>query len=176
MKKIFVLICAAAMMSSCGLLGSMSKPVSSEPAQQAVAAPSTASEAGKGAGTALQALYKQYKADGKYDYTNLTNAINTIQLIQYCQDLKSHTKDAAYRKEFNQGLMASAVGLIDQRNVDIVTDNLTTLATQYADKVNEQAAAAADKAAQATTNVADKLNTAAQAANSVTTLLNMFKK
>ena len=126
--------------------------------------------AGQGAGNALLALYKQYKADGnKYDYKNLQNAMNTITLIANCEGLKENYKDASYRSEFGKGLVASSLGLVAQNNVETVTNSLVEM-VKSSDTVQNAASTA-----QSTANTAASYaNTAAQYAGALSTLLGAF--
>ena len=86
MKKV-ILMAAVIMMTGCGFMqnSTTNNTANQQPAantQQTTQTGNAAMTAGQGAGNALLALYKQYKADGnKYDYKNLQNAMNTITLI-----------------------------------------------------------------------------------------------
>ena len=120
MKKTFLLAVAVALLTGCGLL---SNGASSTPAATTTTnTTSNALTAGQGAGTALHALYTQYKADGKYDYTNLQNAMNTVSLLANCEGLKTGYKDKTYLKDFGKGMIASSLGLVTQSNVQSVTN------------------------------------------------------
>ncbi len=181
MKKILFSLAAVALLASCSLLKGTSANNAAAPAASTTAdaaAVSTTLTAGQAAGNALHALYTQYKADGKYDYKNINNAINATLLLANCADLPKNVKNAAYLKEFSQGLIASSAGLVTQSNVNAVTNNLTTIATEYAQGVAEKTAASetAQKAAATTNTVAEKLATAASTANSISSLLSLFGK
>ena len=104
MKKV-ILIAAVALMglTACSTLTGTTTG-STTPTTTSTTATGTTND-GQTAGAALRALYTQYKADGKYDYTNLNNAINAIQLVQACQNLKSNVKDGDYWKNFASGLI-----------------------------------------------------------------------
>ena len=80
--------------------------------------------AGQNAGAALQGLYTQYKADGKYDYTNLQNIMNTVTLIGNCEGLKQNYKEQGYLSDFGKGLLIGSLGLVTQDNVQTVTNSL----------------------------------------------------
>lgn len=180
MKKIFVLMSAALVMMSCGaMMGTQTAPqpttqnttanqinqatATAQATQSTVATPA---DAGKAAGTSILALYNQYQADGKkYDYKNLSNISNTLILMANCAELPSKAKDKEYMQQFSQGMMLSAASLITPENVGAVTDNLTNMAGQYA-----------QKAANATSSAAEKLNTAAQTAGAVANMLTLFQK
>ena len=118
----------------------------------------------------MQALYKQYKADGnKYDYTNLQNAMNTITLISNCQGLKENYKDKTYLTEFGKGLIASSLGLITQNNVQTVTNSLAEMV-----KNNETVQNTTTKISEGANTAAQYANTAAQYAGALSTLLGAF--
>ena len=111
------------------------------------------------------ALYNQYKADGnKYDYKNMNNVINCLQLVAACEGFKENKSNKTYYKDFGKGMLVSAVGLVTESNVNTVTNQLAEMVTS-----NEQINSAA-------TNMADKLNTAAQTASTVSSILSMFAK
>ena len=135
----------------------------------------TPTEIGVNAGKAIQALYTQYKADGKFDYTNFNNISNTMLLLAATHDLPANTKNGDYMKQFGQGMMLSAVDLINKDNVTAVTNNLTEIATQYAAEAGEKVAEKATQAQNTMQNASEKLASAAQTASAVASLLSMFK-
>jgi hypothetical protein len=137
--------------------------------------------AGQGAGTALQALYAQYKADGnKYNYKNMQNIINTMSLVSNCEGLKENYKDKTYLKEFGKGMVASSLGLVTQNNVETVTNSLVEMVknsetVKNAQTQTTQAVQNAANQAQNTANqAASYANTAAQYAGALSTLLGAF--
>ena len=162
------------MMAGCGFLqnttSSNSTQSSAVSSQQTAQTGNAALTAGQGAGNALLALYKQYKADGnKYDYTNLQNAMNTITLIGSCDGLKENYKDKTYLTEFGKGMVASSLGLVTQNNVQTVTNSLVEM-VKSSDTVQNAASSA-----QSTANTAASYaNTAAQYAGALSTLLSAF--
>ena len=168
MKKTILLAVAVAMLTGCGLLnnGASSTPAATTATTTTT---STAMTSGQGAGTALHALYTQYKADGKYDYTNLTNAMNTISLLNSCQGLKQNYQDASYLKDFGKGMIASSLGLVTQSNVQTVTNSLVEMV-----KSNEDVQTAATQTQNAANSTANALNTASQYASSISSLLSLF--
>ena len=108
-------------------------------------------------------MYNQYKADGnKYDYKNLNNIINTLQLVSACEGLKDNKSNKEYLKSFGKGMLASAAGLVTESNVNQVTNTLTDMVVN-----NPTVTSAA-------TTAADKLNTAAQTASSISSILSLF--
>ena len=178
-----LLVASAIVMASCGMMQSTPSSANSSSSQAASTATTqtktttptaqtgtlTSSNAainsGQSAGTALLALYNQYKADGnKYDYKNLNNVINCLQLVSACEGFKENKTNKVYYKDFGKGLLVSAVGLVTESNVNTVTNQLAEMVTS-----NEQINSAA-------TNMADKLNTAAQTASTVSSILSMFAK
>ena len=178
MKKNVILTAAVILLSGCGFMqNSTSSNVPSNnvqstatPAVTATQGTNAAMGAGQGAGAAMQALYKQYKADGnKYDYTNLQNAMNTITLISNCQGLKENYKDKTYLTEFGKGLIASSLGLITQNNVQTVTNSLAEMV-----KNNETVQNTTTKISEGANSAAQYANTAAQYAGALSTLLGAF--
>jgi hypothetical protein len=126
--------------------------------------------AGQGAGNALLALYKQYKADGnKYDYKNMQNVLNTVTLVANCEGLKTNYKDKTYLKDFGKGMIASSLGLVTQNNVETVTNSLAEMV-----KSNETVQNAATQVQNTATTAAGYANTAAQYASSLSSILSLF--
>lgn len=174
MKKI-ILFATAIMMASCGFMqNSTSNNTSSQATaskQQTVQSSNAANSAGQGAGNALQALYAQYKADGKYDYKNMQNVLNTVTLVANCEGLKDNYKDKTYLKEFGKGMIASSLGLVTQNNVQTVTNSLVEMV-----KSNETVQNATTKVQEGASSAASYANTAAQYASSISSLLSLFGK
>ena len=174
MKKI-ILFATAIMMVSCGFMqNSTSSNTSSQAttsSQQTVQTGNAAVSAGQGAGNALQALYTQYKADGKYDYKNMQNILNTVTLVANCEGLKENYKDKTYLKEFGKGMIASSMGLVTQNNVQTVTNSLVDMV-----KTNETVQNATSKVQEGANSAAQYANTAAQYASSISSLLSLFGK
>lgn len=174
MKKI-ILFAAAFMMAGCGFMqnsASSNVPSSQQPAvsaQQTAPTGNAAMSAGQGAGNALQALYKQYKADGKYDYKNMQNMLNTVTLVANCEGLKENYKDKTYLTEFGKGLIASSMGLVTQNNVNMVTNSLVDLV-----KNNESVQNVSSQAQSTVNQAAQYANTAAQYAGTISSLLGLF--
>ena len=168
MKKVlFASLIAVLTLSSCSALtgtSSTSNTASSVASSVASAAASTSND-GMAAGRALNALYKQYKADGKFDYTNLNNALNTIQLLQSCQGLKTNAKNSDYWKNFASGLILGSNNLVTQQNSGVVTNSLSNLVNN----VDSQ------KLQSAQTNTVEALGAAKSAASSISNILSIFK-
>lgn len=170
MKKTVLLIALAIVFASCGAMKGTSSQTSTAAGQgQSTVAQTTPSNnataigAGQNAGAALLAMYNQYKADGnKYDYKNLNNIINTLQLVSACEGLKDNKGNKEYLKNFGKGMLGSAVGLVTESNVNQVTNTLTDMVVN-----NPTVTSAA-------TTAADKLNTAAQTASSISSILSLF--
>ena len=173
MKKI-ILFATAIMMVSCGFMqNSTSSNTSSQAttsSQKTTQTGNAAVSAGQGAGNALQALYTQYKADGKYDYKNMQNVLNTVTLVANCEGLKENYKDKTYLKEFGKGMIASSLGLVTQNNVQTVTNSLVDMV-----KANETVQNATSKVQEGANSAASYANTAAQYASSISSLLSLFK-
>ena len=152
---------ALLVLSSCSAL----KGTSSNANTVASAVSSATSSDGMAAGQALSAIYKQYKADGKYDYTNLNNALNTIKLLQSCQNLKSNAKNSTYWKNFAAGLVLGSNNLVTDQLSGTVTNSLNSLVSN----VDTQ------KLQSAGQNATDAINTAKQTASSISNILSLFK-
>lgn len=166
MKKILFLVAASFMLASCGMMqntatGTQSSAVSSNQ--------STAITAGQSAGTALQALYTQYKADGKYDYTNMQNIMNTVTLIGNCEGLKQNYKEQGYLSDFGKGMIIGSLGLVTQNNVETVTSNLYEM-VKDSEPVQENKA----QIQSGLNTAATYANTAAQYAGAIGSLLSIF--
>ncbi len=176
MRKI-ILFATALMMAGCGFLqnstssNAQSNQQSTADTQQTVQSGNTAMTAGQGAGNALQALYTQYKADGKYDYKNMQNALNTVTLLANCEGLKDNYKDKTYLTEFGKGLIASSLGLVTQNNVSTITNSLVDMVknSETVQNISSQAQSTANTAA-------SYASTAAQYAGSISNLLSLFSK
>ena len=177
MKKI-ILFATAIMMAGCGFMQNStssntasSQTTASTQATQTVQTGNAATSAGQGAGNALQALYTQYKADGKYDYKNMQNILNTVTLVANCEGLKDNYKDKTYLKEFGKGMIASSLGLVTQENVNTVTNSLVEMV-----KSNESVQNATSKVQEGANTAASYANTAATYASSISSLLSLFGK
>ncbi len=172
MKKTILLVAATIMMVSCGLSNSSTTNSTASTAAKTTSTSSsstTAMSAGQGAGTALQALYSQYKADGKYDYKNMQNILNTVTLVANCEGLKENYKDKSYLSEFGKGMVASSLGLVNQNNVESVTNSLVNMVQS-----NETVQNATNKVQSTASNAASYASTAATYANSLSTILSAF--
>ena len=143
MKKTIAL-CTAAMMLLCSfslknLFGS--KSTTTTPAATTT---TTINNDGQSAGKALRGLYTQYKADGKFDYSNINNIINTVSLVNSCQNLKTNIKDSDYWKSFAAGLVIGSESLVTDELSGTVTEQLNDLVqninSEQLNKVTTQAA------------------------------------
>jgi len=174
MKKI-ILFATALMMAGCGFMQNSTSNGQSDQVQSTTTTTASSSNAamtaGQGAGNALQALYTQYKADGKYDYKNMQNALNTVTLLANCEGLKDNYKDKTYLTEFGKGLIASSLGLVTQNNVSTVTNSLVDMVknSETVQNISSQAQSTANTAA-------SYASTAAQYAGSISNLLSLFSK
>ena len=175
MKKSIMLI-AVLMMTGCGMMKNSAPSSQTAPTApvSTVETANTAISAGQGAGSALQAIYAQYKADGnKYDYRNMQNILNTVTLLANCEGLKDNYKNKDYLSDFGKGMIASSLGLVSQDNVQTVTNSLVDMVKNSETIQNTKA-----QATQAAQNTADQAasyaNTAAQYAGALSTLLGTF--
>jgi len=175
MRKSIMLI-AVLMMTGCGMMKN-SAP-SSQTAQTApvstVETANTAISAGQGAGSALQAIYAQYKADGnKYDYKNMQNILNTVTLLANCEGLKDNYKNKDYLTDFGKGMIASSLGLVSRDNVQTVTNSLVDM-VKNSETIQNTKAQATQAAQNTVSQAASYANTAAQYAGALSTLLGTF--
>lgn len=175
MRKSIMLI-AVLMMTGCGMMKNSAPSSQTAPTApvSTVETADTAISAGQGAGSALQAIYAQYKADGnKYDYRNMQNILNTVTLLANCEGLKNNYKNKDYLTDFGKGMIASSLGLVSQDNVQTVTNSLVDMVKNSKTIQNTKA-----QATQAAQNTADQAasyaNTAAQYAGALSTLLGTF--
>ncbi len=175
MRKSIMLI-AVLMMTGCGMMKN-SAP-SSQTAQTSpvstVETANTAISAGQGAGSALQAIYAQYKADGnKYDYRNMQNILNTVTLLANCEGLKDNYKNKDYLTDFGKGMIASSLGLVSRDNVQTVTNSLVDM-VKNSETIQNTKAQATQAAQNTASQAASYANTAAQYAGALSTLLGTF--
>ncbi len=172
MKKMMIVAAFAIMMTSCGMLQKSSTNEQSTATQTTTttSVATNAQSAGQNAGTALMALYKQYKADGnKFDYKNMQNVLNTVTLVANCEGLKTSYNDKTYLKDFGKGMIASSLGLVTQNNVETVTNSLVEMV-----KSSESVQNATTQAQNTATTAAGYASTAAQYAGALSTLLSAF--
>ncbi len=169
MKKVFIVVIASLLMSSCGLTKTATSSSTTTPQTAAAAPAQTAVSSGQGAGNALLNLYNQYKADGKFDYQNMQNILNTVTLIANCEGLKTNYKDKEYLKDFGKGMIASSLGLVTQDNVETVTNSLVDMV-----KNSETVQEAKTQTQSTASTAAGYANTAAQYAGALSTLLGTF--
>jgi hypothetical protein len=122
--------------------------------------------AGQQSGVALKALYNQYKADGKLDFSNLSNVANILNISAQVQKLTQADKDSVSFTDFSKGLIEGSVNLVNELNAEQVTETLVSkLGNIDTTKLNETA----DKAQTAVSNVSS-------AASSIMDVLSLFKQ
>lgn len=122
--------------------------------------------AGQQSGVALKALYNQYKADGKLDFSNLSNVANILNISAQVQKLTQADKDSVSYTDFSRGLIEGSVNLVNELNAEQVTETLVSkLGNIDTTKLNETA----DKAQTAVSNVSS-------AASSIMDVLSLFKQ
>lgn len=128
-------MCVAAFaMTSCGMM------------QSAAGSNVAAQATGKACGTAVQGLYSSYKNTGKVDLTYGNNLTNALALATAYTELQQNKGNAAYRKAFTSGLIASSAGLITSANAAPFVDKLMAsvgLSNLTTEKVTQTAATAA---------------------------------
>lgn len=154
--------------SSCGILGMTAGVPATGTATTNVAA--NASVNGQAAGAALKALYAQYKADGnKLNMSNLQNILNLTTLATNVQGLKGITNKTDFYKEFATGLVAGSSNLVSQTNSNSIMNGLQNLVN------NVDLSALQGKAGNAAAKGTEVLENATTIANSVSSILKLFK-
>ena len=144
-----------------GLLGAAQQPAQSE-----------SYTAGQQSGVALKALYTQYKADGKLDFSNLNNLLNIVNLSAQVQKITKAEKGTVDYSEFGKGLVAGSVNLVNGLNKDQVVNVLTQqLAKVDTSKITE----VAGQAQTTVNNVTESINSVKEASSSVMEIINLFK-
>ena len=156
---------------------------------------------GQTAGTALKALYAQYKLDGKkLNMDNASNLLNAASLASSVKDLKA--SDLTYKKDYAKGLIFGSKNLVTESNSTNVVSGLASLAnldltSLTENKALQEAASQAlqEKASEAVsslltntkvtettakanevaTQASSTIENASAIASSVTSILNMFK-
>ena len=167
MKKLTILCASAIMLASCGMMGGSAASGNQQQTanqQQVAAVSADPSTQGQSAGNALKNIYAQYKADGKYDASNINNIINTLTLVNNCQGLKNNAKNSDYWKNFASGLILGSDMLVNTANVNKVTDGLQSMVNSV--DTSKLQAAANDANAAATNAMAT--------ANSISNILSLF--
>lgn len=175
MRKSIMLI-AVLMMTGCGMMKNSAPSSQTAPTApvSTVETANTAISAGQGAGSALQAIYAQYKADGnKYDYRNMQNILNTVTLLANCEGLKDNYKNKDYLTDFGKGMIASSLGLVSRDNVQTVTNSLVDM-VKNSETIQNTKAQATQAAQNTVSQAASYANTAAQYAGALSTLLGTF--
>lgn len=109
---------------------------------QSAGANAVAQASGQACGNAVQGLYSSYKNTGKVDLTAGNNLTNALALATAYTELQQNKGNAAYRKAFTTGLIASSAGLITSANAGSFVDKLMSsagLSNITADKVSQTA-------------------------------------
>ena len=152
---------ASGMDALAGLLGAAQQPAQSE-----------SYTAGQQSGVALKALYTQYKADGKLDFSNLNNLLNIVNLSAQVQKITKAEKGTVDYSEFGKGLVAGSVNLVNDLNKDQVVNVLTQqLAKVDTSKLTE----VAGQAQTTVSTVTESINSVKEASSSVMEIINLFK-
>lgn len=120
--KIFfiTLLFIAFSFSSCGIIGSSTSSSSSNSNSQAYTS-------GQGFGTALTALYRQYKTDGKVDFSNTNNLLNMASLATYGLQIKGQSKTSDFYKQFASGIISGSSNLVTNNTVGNIISSVTNL-------------------------------------------------
>ena len=152
---------AGGMEALVGMLGAAQQPAQSE-----------SYTAGQQSGVALKALYTQYKADGKLDFSNLNNLLNIVNLSAQVQKVTKAEKGTVDYSEFGKGLIAGSVNLVNELNQEKVVNVLTQqLANVDTSKLTE----VAGQAQTTIGTVTESINSVKEASSSVMEIINLFK-
>ena len=144
-----------------GMLGATQQPAQSE-----------SYTAGQQSGVALKALYAQYKADGKLDFSNINNLLNIVNLSAQVQKVTKAEEGTVDYTDFGKGLIAGSVNLVNELNQEKVVNVLTQqLAKVDTSKITE----AADKAQTTVNTVTESIANVKEASTSVIEIINLFK-
>ena len=125
---------------------------------------------GKAAGSALKSLYTQYKADGKLDMSNLNNIMNAATLATNVKGLKGQSDKTTFYKDFAAGLITGSNNLVTQTNSNAVMNGLTSLVN------NVDLSALQGNASEIASKGGEALKNASAISESVSGILNLFKK
>lgn len=178
--KTFTFLTALAMtviITSCGVMGQTSGSSTSTISAAASSLTSSGSSNGQAAGAALKSLYTQYKADGKLDMTNLSNILNLATLTQNIQGLKGQSDKSAFYKDFASGLILGSSNLVTQNTASSVMSGLTSLVSNVdLSGLQNKAAQVTDKTSNAVSTATAAISNASAIADSVTSIMNLFKK
>ncbi len=172
MKNIALLILAAALLGSCGMMNNSA--ASSSAATSSTSQSLNPSQAGSQAGSALAAIYKQYKAEGTYNVKNPTNIANLMLLLSNCKDLTTEYKNKDYLTSFGTGLIAGSAGLVVEQNAAQVTDYLYQAASTAAQTVGQGTRTGTEQAESTISKIGNGLQTASQTAGTISSLMSLF--
>ena len=117
----------------------------------------------------LKSLYTQYKADGKLDMSNITNLLNLTTLATNVQGLKGITNKTDFYRDFAAGLVMGSNNLVSQTNSTSIMNGLQNLVN------NVDLSGLQSKTENAAAKGAAALENATTIANSVSSILNIFK-
>lgn len=182
--KIFIVAAAAFFAAEATadaqLLKNLLNKATGSTTEQTTTTEATPTTNGQTAGVALKALYTQYKADGKLDMGNLNNLLNLTALANSIKDLKGQSSKGTFYKEFVQGLISGSNNLVSSSNSTSVMSGLTNLVNNVdLSGLTEKAESTQEKASSALSALSGKTTTAVEnateIANSVTTILNLFR-
>ena len=124
LKRAVAVVALLAMLSSCGVLNTVSK----------------ATSLGSSTGTALANVIKILKSTGVLDLSNLGNIINLGQILTGASSLQNAT--SSYTDEFASGLISGSSNLINQNNVNAVMSALKSLTNTNTSAIQTAATAA----------------------------------
>lgn len=131
---------------------------------------SAATTNGQAAGAALKSLYTQYKSAGKLDLNNLNNIMNLATLATNVKGLKGQTNKTQFYKDFAAGLITGSNNLVTQTNSNAVMNGLTSLVN------NVDLSALQGNASEIASKGGEALKNASAISESVSGILNLFKK
>ncbi|MGM9749214.1 MAG: hypothetical protein ACI3ZN_10465 [Candidatus Cryptobacteroides sp.] len=129
---------------------------------------------GQTTGTALKAIYTQYKADGnKLNMSNVSNLLNLATLANSLQGLKGQASGTAFYTDFAKGLVAGSTNLVNTNNTSSVMNGLANLTNLDLSSLAGLAGSASSS--ETVSKGVETVKNAGEIASSVSNILNLFK-
>jgi hypothetical protein len=156
--KIFIIVAAAFFAAENTADAQLLKNLLNKTSQSTSTEANTATSEGKQAGIALKALYTQYKADGKFDMTNLNNLMNLTKLSNNIKGLKGKSNKSSFYKDFLSGLIIGSDNLVNKNNSTEVMNGLTDLINVDVSGLTQKTKETQSKATEVLSAVSDILS------------------
>lgn len=150
--KLFIVAILLMGMGACATMNQSSSLTPQTPTN------TTAYTAGAACGSALLALYTQYKTDGKIDLTNPTNLLHLATLAGSSSQLKANSNNKPYFQDFAKGTISGSRNAV---TASITNKLLNSLSTVNLSSLKQQST---------------KVSQTTEAVSSVVNLLNLLKQ